>query len=226
MPGTIIAKRGDEITIINIDNQRVHRIHAPNLAGFDTGDLYPASYRSEKKHPYKFTYSLKDAQLGSYYYRDDYNKYLSGKIIIEDYPPWENHPGYTGAKPSEGPTRIVAARVPATRLNKLNEITPASVEKVTVEVWLGGGGSATLNAGLRDSTNSVKATCDQRTVDGHLKQVETFEVDARSLPDGELNFEIELNGEIYHVPGPVLKTTDGATFPAAPAKKVINVARP
>ena len=95
-----------------------------------------------------------------------------------------------------------------------------------MQVWLAGNGPATLEAArLRSELNAVGSDCAglPRAVDGFASNVESFTVDARSLPDGELNFEFLFNGELYHVPGPVQKQVEGASFAADAEKSVVNV---
>ena len=140
--------------------------------------------------------------------------------------PWDEHPGFSGPLSTAGPTRIIGARVKPTLKNAANEITPASVEAVQVEVALAGAGPATLKAALKSETFSVGATCNDaagRDVNAFENDVEVFEIDARSLPDGELSFEIQLNGDTYLVPGPVIKNVNGISFPDTPAKKIVNI---
>ena len=164
-------------------------------------DLYPLNYgHSETTHAHKFTYSLKDTPLGTYFYGDAYNK-LGGKLVVESWPPWERHPGYAGGADGGGETRLAGARVPASRLNAENEITPASVSRVAVEVWLVGAGEKSISVALRSdatTSNVVRSTpCETRAVDGSKRRTETFVVDANSLPDGNLSFEIEVTNWFY-----------------------------
>jgi hypothetical protein len=93
-------------------------------------------------------------------------------------------------------------------------------------VWLAGSGEATLEAArLRSTLNAVGSECEALplTVDGHAQRSHTFDVDARSLPDGELQFEFVLNGDTYRLAGPVQKTVDGASFAADAEKSIVNV---
>lgn len=255
LPERLIVAPFDTLHFVNIDDTRVHRISARDLAGFDSrteektiiffsffffflilcvfvvasGDLYPSSFPSDKALPRDFVYHLNGAAEGEYLYFDEYTRTLRGSIVVVAYDnPWDTHPGSPG--PS-GPTRIVAARVPASRANPLlNSITPASVTRVVVEVHLVGRGPATLSAKLRAPGGSaVGPRCDEsgaaaapRDVDGSVRRVESFEIDASSLPDGALAFELVLNGETYIVPGPVQKEANVAA-PVGEAKTIINI---
>jgi hypothetical protein len=61
-----------------------------------------------------------------------------------------------------------------------------------------------------------------RDVDGSKQRVEVFEIDASSLADGQLSFELLLDGETYVVPGPVTKRTAVASV-AGEHKSVVNI---
>jgi len=191
--------------------------------------LYPSSFPSDKPLPRDFEYKLNGVAEGEYLYFDEYTRTMRGSIVVVAYDnPWDTHPGSPGAS---GPTRIVAARVAASRLNPdLNTVTPASVARVRVEVVLAGRGAASLAAKLRAPNGSaVGPRCDgdagaaaPRTVDASLRRVELFEIDASSLPDGSLSFELSLNGETYIVPGPVKKEAN-VPPPIGQSKTIINV---
>jgi hypothetical protein len=191
--------------------------------------LYPASFPSEKPLPRDFVYTLKGVAEGEYLYFDEYTRTMRGSIVVVAYDnPWFTHPGGAGVV-AAGPTRIVGARVAPTRQNPTaNQITPASVTAVRVEVALAGTGAAKLGAKLRSGNLLAGPACAAgesstvRDVDGGKQRLEVFEIDASSLADGQLSFELELDGETYIVPGPVTKRTAVQSF-ANEHKSVVNV---
>ena len=75
---------------------------------------------------------------------------------------------------------------------------------------------------MRDENTAIY-DCDAVTVDASENDVARFTVDARSLPDGELMFEIEVDGEVYHVAGPVTKRANNIAFDSSASKKIVNV---
>eukprot|EP01108_Squamamoeba_japonica_P001999 TRINITY_DN190_c0_g1_i2.p2 TRINITY_DN190_c0_g1~~TRINITY_DN190_c0_g1_i2.p2 ORF type:complete len:278 (-),score=137.09 TRINITY_DN190_c0_g1_i2:85-873(-) len=230
LPKRLVVSPRDTLHFVNIDADRVHRISARKLPGFDSHDLYPASYpASAGVRERDFRYSLNGVAPGEYRYFDEYTRSMSGTIVVVEYGcPWDNHPSYNGPPANAGPTRVIGARVAPTRNNAANEITPASQHAVVVEVALVGAGSASLKAFLRSDTTVVGGECNSdeggvRDVDGALNDVESFVIDARSLPDGELMFELQIDDELYHVAGPVVKKTAGLAFDASAVKSIVNI---
>jgi len=233
VPARIVVAPHDQLTFVSIDSARVHRLSCPSLPGFDTQDLYPEGFPSDKPVRHEFTYDLNGAPEGEYTYGDDYLRQVRGVIVVVNYDnPWNLHPGYPGGPRADiGPTRIIAARVAPTRNNPVaNTITPASVTDVLVEVMLSGVGNATLVAKLSAADFAVGPSCADptmpggvRVVDASVNPVEQFAIDASSLPDGSLQFELIFNELTYIVPGPVLKQTVGAAFPPNAMKNIVNI---